>query len=110
MNLKKVKFIGPGEDCPRCGLPMWRVTHKELTDKIKSKGAYYTAWDYCPKCKEVEVYKEFEMKSNRIESSFHEMRNIELEVFSGPDHKEFVHILPPEKRLFMNGKSKRAMR
>lgn len=49
-------LLGLGKDCPKCGLPMRRLSHYI---KPEFKSYYFTEWDHCKDCNHVQLYDEF---------------------------------------------------
>lgn len=67
---RKIKIIGTGNDCPKCGKPMERRAHNLPP---KDKTWFYTKWDICVRCRHIQHYEEFksnEWKDSEEQASF----------------------------------------
>lgn len=57
----KIRTLGDGLPCPKCGNHMERREHARLTEKLLKKKFYYSEWDVCSRCKHIQHYDELKV-------------------------------------------------
>lgn len=62
MSKSKGVTYSKGENCPKCHLPMER-RHKRTIPPLGKR--YYKEWDWCLKCKHLQHYHKFYIRSER---------------------------------------------
>ena len=61
----KYAIIGEGNNCPKCGKPMQRREHKEITQKILNQPYYFSEWDVCRPCHHIQMYEYKKVFNNK---------------------------------------------
>lgn len=54
----KPLIIGSGKECPRCGKPMQRCSHRLKWEPKPEQQYWFTYWDRCFKCCYMQHYEE----------------------------------------------------